>query len=72
MPTIEQLAAMPKTPGSVILARANGSQQVHAWELDTAGRHWLRFNDRRSPTNLNLVQVLYVAPDTDDGPEVAA
>lgn len=67
MPTVEQLAAMPTMPRSVIRARANGSHDVVAWELGHDGR-WYRFNDRRNPANLNLVAVLYVAePSEQEG-----
>ena len=64
MPSVEQLTAMPTTLGSVIWARANGQHDPHAWELGGDGK-WYRFNDRRSSRDLNLVEVLRVAPDHD-------
>jgi hypothetical protein len=70
MPTPAEIEAMPTTPGSVIRARANGSHQIHAWELG-ADRRWYRYNDRRSPGNLNLIEILHVEPPT-DGTERAA
>jgi hypothetical protein len=73
MPTIEQLAAMPTqratlptTPGSAIRARAAGKAHVDIWVLHD-DRSWCDTNgDRRiRPGQLNLTQVLYVAPDLD-------
>jgi hypothetical protein len=71
MATLEQLAALPKTPGSVVRASAAYSPRVRAWELCLDGAWRDVWGARRTGAQLKDVTVLHVQPAA-DGSERAA
>jgi hypothetical protein len=64
MPTPEQIAAMPVTPGSIVTAHVpfEGTDRVRAWELHTDGAWWDTYGARRHVAQLRNVTVIHVAP----------
>jgi hypothetical protein len=64
MPTPEQLAAMPVTPGSIVTARVpfEDIDRVRAWELHTDRAWWDTYGARRHVAQLRDVTIVHVAP----------
>jgi hypothetical protein len=63
MPTPEQIAAMPRTPGSIVRASVPFEEdRIRAWELHTDGKWWDTYGARRHVAQLRHVTVVHVAP----------
>lgn len=68
MPTPEQIAAMPRTPGSIVTASAAFSDRVRAWELHSDGAWWDTYGARRHVAQLRNVTIIHTAPAAEKVP----
>jgi hypothetical protein len=66
MPTPDQIAAMPTTPGSIVRARVpfEDESRVRAWELHADGKWWDTYGARRHVAQLRGVTVIHDAGET--------
>jgi hypothetical protein len=64
MPTPEQIAAMPVTPGSIVRAHVpfEDASRVRAWELHGDGAWWDTRGARRHVAQLRGVTIVHVEP----------
>jgi hypothetical protein len=62
MPTPEQIAAMPVTPGSIVRAHVPFDDRIRAWELHTDGKWWDTYGAHRHVSQLRDVTIVHVAP----------